>query len=77
MKNEIKLKPCPFCGGEAKLKLDFTFQQKLVVKQAFVQCRVCYAKTKTFFYTTYEAWENTKRYAVEAWNRRVNDERND
>ena len=65
-----ELKPCPFCGGKAKLKLGMPYQQKPDRKQAFVQCTSCQAKTITYFRLPYQSWEDTKRYAIEAWNRR-------
>jgi Lar family restriction alleviation protein len=68
----MELKPCPFCGGEAKLLYGKPWQQKQNMRSAFVQCRICRAKTVTFFQNAYEAWQDTVKYAVEAWNRRVN-----
>ena len=69
----MKLKLCPFCGGEAlyledstnfKLKDDGTAE--LVTKIVyFVWCTKCTALVSG----------NTKAEAVEAWNRRVNDGR--
>lgn len=65
------LKPCPFCGGEAKLKHGKPWQQNEGKRFAFVQCRVCESKTKTYFQYPYEAWKDVDRYAIEAWNRRA------
>ena len=70
-KTELKL--CPFCGSEAKLKFGMPYEQELDRKQAFVQCKVCRAKTRTFFQTPYQSWEDTKRFAIETWNRRCDD----
>ena len=69
MKNELK--PCPFCGGEAKLKHGKPWQQKKQGRFAFVQCLGCEAKTQTFFQYAYQAWQEVDRYAIEAWNGRV------
>ena len=58
-----KLKPCPFCGGEAfvqKFRIDGTGRFFISVV-----CRVCFAQTG---HHTKEA------YAIEAWNRRVGEE---
>lgn len=71
-----KLKPCPFCGGEAhyledstifKLKEDGT-AEKLNRLMYFVWCTKCTALVSG----------NTNAEAIEAWNRRVTDvQRND
>ena len=54
---EVKLKPCPFCGGEAKTQSYY--------HDYAVYCRKCEAATRRFY--------PTKQEAIEAWNRRVND----
>lgn len=58
MQNELK--PCPFCGGEAKIgkiSIDKTY---------YVQCGngYCDVLPSTYTYTTEEQ-------AIEHWNRRV------
>lgn len=55
----IKLKPCPFCGGEAECYTNYYNQY-----QWTVQCDKCLCRT-LFYYNR----EDAKR----AWNRRVND----
>lgn len=50
-----ELKPCPFCGGEAKV-------QRFPHNYA-VYCTECYASTIQF--------KPTDKEAVEAWNRRT------
>lgn len=72
-----ELKPCPFCGGEAKLMHGAPWQQKQNRRSAFVQCRICKAKTFIFFQKAYEAWQDVEQYATGAWNRRANDEKMD
>lgn len=59
--SEIKLKPCPFCGGIASLRtVDITGHY-------FVDCDV----TKGFCEVMPSTWEyETKEEAIEAWNRR-------
>ena len=60
---EIKLKPCPFCGGEAKI----------------VQTMPCGNRTYSFFASCLvcgvEMPRNarTRKKATEAWNRRADD----
>lgn len=65
-----ELKPCPFCGGEARLKHGFPSQQKPGKRTSFVQCKDCKAKTETIVQVAFMAWKDVDRYAVEAWNRR-------
>ena len=52
------LKPCPFCGGEAKA---FSFRDG----ETIVYCEDCEIETPMF---------TAMKYAIEAWNRRANDE---
>lgn len=56
--NEYKLKPCPFCGGEATLEyVEGYFPNAFVVI-----CTTCFAETCN-------RWR--EHQAVEDWNRRV------
>ncbi len=50
-----KLKPCPFCGGEAKLSMLFGGPY-------FVRCQKCLIEGR---------YRMAKRNAIAAWNRRV------
>ena len=59
MTEEIKLKPCPFCGGEAKL---WFFGNGAWF--ATCGCGDCDVKPKTFF-------RSTPQEAAEIWNRRA------
>lgn len=60
----IELKPCPFCGGQAVLRVEED-------DGAFVQCRKCYNKTLS----RADRWEESSavKLVVEAWNRRITD----
>lgn len=49
-----ELKPCPFCGGEAEVRM---FTATLI----FVQCKNCLAGSTAF---------NSEDEAVKVWNRR-------
>lgn len=64
-----KLKPCPFCGGEAKL------QEKIIAKGAWwsVVCLNEKCGAHIFFY--WAEWN--KETNVKRWNRRAKDERSD
>lgn len=57
-----ELKPCPFCGGKARLTYN-------TYGSHYVQCDnvSCDVKPVTWIYTTEEE-------AVEAWNKMVDDE---
>lgn len=50
-----ELKPCPFCGGEAKLTKGITYLDN------YVTCCECFSRTKTY---------NTKESAIKSWNKR-------
>lgn len=56
-----ELKPCPFCGGKAKLHNEVFAE--FCVKVFYVQCTNCGVRTMKDGFT---------EYAVKDWNRRVN-----
>lgn len=68
--DEIKLKPCPFCGGEAAA---FEYGGS-----CWVRCRNCRVMTEVFYNVFTDNLTNTtvqqdgKLKALKAWNRRVN-----
>lgn len=66
----MKLKPCPFCGGEADLWAKYGKNGHF----AFCQCAVCSASAKTVFIGLErpDDWGDSlaATRAVEAWNRR-------
>lgn len=63
-KSEVKLKPCPFCGGKAKLK-DFSAEGRYVDYR--IVCTVCPVKMEGWG----QANKLTREAAVIAWNRRT------
>lgn len=71
-----ELKPCPFCGGEAKVK---AAKKDYIGFTIWCACK-CGARTEGFCPDTnkeddtMENIEECKKRAIEAWNRRVNDE---
>ena len=73
-----ELKKCPFCGGEANIKA----VNKRYGFTVWVECR-CGAKAMPYCAdldnedTTITNIEKCKTGAIEAWNRRVNDEDRD
>ena len=64
--SKIKLKPCPFCGGEAVLKRDR-------IGLYCAQCPDCGCMT-TFQFDLGEGEEVSKRKAADIWNRRADNE---
>lgn len=55
--SEVKLKPCPFCGGEAEICNIYDHRRS-------VRCHKCWAKSVFVD-------ESDIKEAVEAWNKRV------
>lgn len=61
-----KLLSCPFCGGEAKIKLGFSPAMGAADKTACVQCIKCGCQTKTEI----EWGNNYIEIVVNLWNTR-------
>ena len=61
---ENELKPCPFCGGEAKFGNSFW-------DGVFVYCTNCGCQTE---YATDDKQCVAEKRAADLWNRRANDE---
>lgn len=67
---EIKLKPCPFCGGEAewyRTKRDKRKVFGIYHMIATIKCKSCTAEVHQAGYDADKAFEN----AANIWNRRV------
>lgn len=65
--NEIELKPCPFCGGEAKI---------IVVKKGFesiITCTTYYCGFMRHSFNNGDTDENAALRLTTAWNRRATD----
>lgn len=65
----IELKPCPFCGGEAEINPHSFWNEKekdFTDKTFGVVCGECQTSGNQFY--------GTEAEAVEAWNRRADDE---
>lgn len=64
-----ELKPCPFCGGEAKITHD---TRDMITDEYRVKCLICGTILR---HRVTEYWVDsvfdTKEQAIEAWNRRV------
>lgn len=68
--SEPKLKPCPFCGGEALLN---SYESRKGY-DAYVECCGCLIQMIT---VTFDTKEEAEAKAISAWNRRANDEKAD
>lgn len=72
--SDTKLKPCPFCGGEAKL-ITTEFDRKTIAIK--VECKSYYARTTGYCATVFNNEnvlnniDNAREKAIEVWNRRV------
>lgn len=79
MNNEEKLKPCPFCGGEAEM---YSEVDRIMGKFWYIRCRKCYSNGSRIYESLkklepqeeYAAITGAWERAIEAWNRRTNDE---
>ena len=61
-----KLKPCPFCGNKAEINGKILNWDLSSIEAAyFVRCTKC---------RNHSDWFDTEQDAIEAWNRRVNNE---
>ena len=65
------LKPCPFCGGKARIRTWVTSRVPNVSK-AIVICQECSASTDLFYEKVGDA--EFVFEAIEAWNRRAGEE---
>lgn len=63
----IDLKPCPFCGGAAKLRVS----EEAWDSSVYVECTKCGASTKMWPYVFEFEEEGATNRAVESWNRRA------
>ncbi len=71
-RQKISLKPCPFGGGEARLKKHQRLEQTW-----YVQCSKCGIRTKNSVQPPYESWKTTMKCPVNQWNARVEDGNDD
>ena len=61
-KMTYKLKPCPFCGGQA---ITQEMRYSMLQSENFVKCVNCGAESSRYYDDIHSA--------IKAWNRRVND----
>ena len=72
----IELKPCPFCGGKAKLrKQNRTIVEHQTQRNCYVYCTECDGRGKRYLEgNTQEDHIIARQLAVESWNRRAESE---
>lgn len=70
----IELKPCPFCGGNAKVKCvgKGTNKSELGVK---AECKNCGASSIIYYPLPHASFETRKAQVVENWNRRMGEDK--
>ena len=68
--DELEPRPCPFCGGEAIVNEFIDSDGKDSCKCCVVICKNCGCQTQRYEYFL----GITKRNAIEAWNRRVDND---
>lgn len=62
---QFNLKPCPFCGGEARLK-----KHQKMNNTWYVQCRDCGIRTLNYTQAAFECWSVSRDEAIAHWNKR-------
>lgn len=60
---EVGLKPCPFCGGEAEIA---PLRDAVIVR-----CKSCLNQTRPFSERPWEEDDEQTYRAIDAWNRRA------
>lgn len=64
-----KLKPCPFCGGKAKVVIQDRKDWREYYQTAFIRCKDCWCRTGNF-----ETSDGYEKEMADVWNRRVNND---
>lgn len=68
----VVLKPCPFCGGEARLKKHYKMQDTW-----YVQCNKCKASGGLQTQSAFEHWTVSRDRAIWEWNNRFGEPKED
>ena len=74
----VKLRKCPFCGGEAKIEIRFeSFPMDGCCKDWLIRCTKCSCSIRLAADSYYGRKFNSEEEAIAAWNRRADDGNND
>lgn len=68
---DIKLKPCPFCGGDAEVMYACTEDGTKTISVVCQKCKIGIFRAR-LEPDEWNAWEKPEK-AIEAWNRRAAD----
>ncbi len=71
LSKELNIKPCPFCGGEARIK-----KHPKMINTWYVQCNDCGVRTPYSTQAAYEHWETARDYPIRQWNSRIGESEN-
>ena len=82
MSNDIRILPCPFCGGEAELiQKTNGYTSGKITNQYIVECEECGIHTKTYESKIYQLDDgrvcidkNGAVDAIDVWNRRAGEQ---
>lgn len=69
--NDLKLKPCPFCGGEAVLVRENKSNEGYLYDLAAIKCRSCACNSGTYLIDTRANTEAAIQRLINAWNKRA------
>lgn len=69
--NDVKLRRCPFCGGEAYFLKPRTVNSSFV--SVGVECKTCGANPYSVLVYKFDTDENKKNAVAELWNRRTHE----
>ena len=68
---KIELKPCPFCGGNAKIE-SIPPDEQYETTAYYISCEHCGSSTSFgYIYADKTARECTRKETVDKWNRRA------